>query len=95
MPAIQFEHPFLNTTVTFSRGSEVFIVKHDGNVEFVLTHLGLAPQVLRLSDPITAMFFQADLDRELRQAGWAAELVEPEAPAAGAIVRPRASASPN
>jgi hypothetical protein len=73
--AICFDYPSLVAQVTFTRGREILIVEYCGG-EIVLTYAGAPPQVLRLSDPTTAAFFQADLERELLQAGWSFDICE-------------------
>jgi hypothetical protein len=74
--AICFDYPSLVAQVTFTRGREVLIVEYCGGVEIVLTYAGAPPQVLRLSDPTTAAFFQTDLERELLQEGWSFDICE-------------------
>jgi hypothetical protein len=76
MAAICFDYPSLVAEVTFTRGREVLIVEYSGGVEIVLTYLGAPPQVLRLSDPTTAAFFQTDLERELQREGWSFDISE-------------------
>ena len=93
MAATYFCYASLVARVTFTRGPEVLVVEYRGSLEIGLTYFGAASQVLRFSDPTTAAFFQADLERELLQAGWSFDISELNPPREIAILQQRAQAA--
>ena len=64
---------------TFTKDTDVFILDYCGELDVVLTYLGAGSQPFHFDDAVTAAFFRADLERELRQEGWMLYVPEDDA----------------